>query len=74
MDGRWKPALTECKLRVFPVNARQITNFPDAIVAYDWSPDGKQLALTRETESHDVEGRGIDGKTGAPDIQGVHTW
>ena len=33
---------------------RQITNFPDAIVAYDWSPDGKQLALTRETESRDV--------------------
>jgi serine/threonine protein kinase len=33
---------------------RQITNFPDAIVAYDWSPDGKQLALTREAESRDV--------------------
>jgi serine/threonine protein kinase len=33
---------------------RQITNFPDQIVAYDWSPDGKQLALTRETESRDV--------------------
>ena len=33
---------------------RQITNFPDAIVAYDWSPDGKQLALTRKKESRDV--------------------
>jgi Tol biopolymer transport system component len=33
---------------------RQITNFLDAIVAYDWSPDGKQLALTRETETRDV--------------------
>ena len=33
---------------------RQITNFPDAIVAYDWSPDGKQLALTRSTQSRDV--------------------
>jgi Tol biopolymer transport system component len=33
---------------------RQITNFPDAIVAYDWSPDGKQLALTRNAESRDV--------------------
>ncbi len=33
---------------------RQITNFPDAIVAYDWSSDGKQLALTRSTQSRDV--------------------
>jgi Tol biopolymer transport system component len=33
---------------------RQITNFPDAIVAYDWSPDGKQLALTRSAPSSDV--------------------
>jgi serine/threonine protein kinase/Tol biopolymer transport system component len=33
---------------------RQITNFPDAIVAYDWSPDGKQLALTRNAQSRDV--------------------
>jgi serine/threonine protein kinase len=33
---------------------RQITNFPDQVVAYDWSPDGKQLALTHETESRDV--------------------
>ena len=33
---------------------RQITNFPDQIVAYDWSPDGKQLALTRDAESRDV--------------------
>ncbi len=33
---------------------RQITNFPDAIVAYDWSPDGKQLALTRSTQSRDL--------------------
>jgi serine/threonine protein kinase/Tol biopolymer transport system component len=33
---------------------RQITNFPDAIVAYDWSPNGKQLALIRSAESRDV--------------------
>jgi len=33
---------------------RQITNFPDGIVAYDWSPDGKQLALTRSAQSRDV--------------------
>ena len=33
---------------------RQITNFSDAIVAYDWSLDGKRLALTRQTSSRDV--------------------
>jgi hypothetical protein len=33
---------------------RQITRFPDEIVAYAWSPDGKQLALTRFTQSRDV--------------------
>jgi serine/threonine protein kinase len=33
---------------------RQITNFPDVISDYDWSPDGKQLALTRQTQSRDV--------------------
>ena len=34
--------------------ARQITNFPDEVVAYDWSPDGKQLALTRSAQSRDI--------------------
>ena len=34
--------------------ARQITDFPDEVVAYDWSPDGKQLALTRSTQSRDI--------------------
>jgi Tol biopolymer transport system component len=33
---------------------RQITHFPDQIVAYDWSPDGKQIAYTRWSESRDV--------------------
>ena len=32
----------------------QITHFPDDMVAYAWSPDGKRLALTRETVSSDV--------------------
>lgn len=34
--------------------ARQITDFPDEVVAYDWSPDGKQLALTRSAQSRDI--------------------
>lgn len=33
---------------------RQITNSSDDIVAYDWSPNGKQLALTRDAQSRDV--------------------
>jgi len=33
---------------------RQITHFPDQIVAYDWSPDGKQLALTRMTNTRNA--------------------
>ena len=33
---------------------RQITHFPDSVVAYAWSPDGKRLALTRRTTSSDV--------------------
>ena len=33
---------------------RQITNFPDQIVAYDWSADGKQLVFTRWTALRDV--------------------
>jgi Tol biopolymer transport system component len=33
---------------------RQITHFPDDVVAYAWSPDGKRLAVTRETKSRDV--------------------
>lgn len=43
---------------VEPVRAggppRQITNFPDEIVGYDWSPDGKQLAYTRSASTRDV--------------------
>ena len=35
--------------------ARQITNFTsDEIFAFAWSPDGKQLALSRGQQSHDV--------------------
>ena len=33
---------------------RQITHFADEVVAYDWSPDGKQLALTRSVTARDV--------------------
>ena len=33
---------------------RQITNFPDSVIAYDWSPDGKQLAYTRSSSTRDV--------------------
>jgi Tol biopolymer transport system component len=33
---------------------RQITNFPDSVIAYDWSPDGKQLAYTRYASISDV--------------------
>ena len=33
---------------------RQITHFPDSVIAYAWSPDGKRLALTRSTVSSDV--------------------
>jgi serine/threonine protein kinase len=33
---------------------REITDFPDEIAAYAWSPDGKQLALTRRSQSRDV--------------------
>jgi Tol biopolymer transport system component len=33
---------------------RQITNFPDSVIAYDWSPDGKQLAYTRSASIRDV--------------------
>jgi len=34
--------------------ARQLTHFPDDIIAYDWSPDGKQLAYTRSAPTRDV--------------------
>jgi len=33
---------------------RQITHFHDRILAYDWSPDGKRLAITRAKSSSDV--------------------
>ena len=33
---------------------RQITHFHDRILAYDWSPDGKRLAITRARSSSDV--------------------
>jgi len=32
----------------------QITNSSDELYAYDWSADGKQLALTRHAQSRDV--------------------
>lgn len=34
--------------------ARQLTHVPDEVVAYDWSPDGKQLAYTRSAPTRDV--------------------
>ena len=33
---------------------KQITHFPDGIIAYDWSPDGKQLVYTRSAPTRDV--------------------
>jgi Tol biopolymer transport system component len=33
---------------------RQITHFPDSVVAYAWSRDGKRLAVTTESTSSDV--------------------
>jgi Tol biopolymer transport system component len=68
-DHRWTPDGTTLTYGLWngpdtPVNLwsqslsggppRQITRFPDEIVAYAWSPDGKQLALTRFTQSRDV--------------------
>jgi Tol biopolymer transport system component len=32
----------------------QITHFHDWIFSYDWSPDGKRLAITRAKSSADV--------------------
>ncbi len=33
---------------------RKITNFSDRVIAYAWSQDGKQLAVTHQTTSRDV--------------------
>ncbi len=33
---------------------QQITHFKELIFAYDWSPDGKQLAITRGSKPSDV--------------------
>src|SRR5262249_33326260 len=33
---------------------QQITHFPDRVITFAWSRDGKQLALTRLKESSDV--------------------
>jgi len=64
---RWKPdgqgltiGLTQdniTNLWVQPISGalpRQITHFPDDVIAYAWSPDGKRLAVTRETTARDV--------------------
>jgi hypothetical protein len=32
----------------------QLTHFPDELIAYAWSLDGKHLAVTRQTSSRDV--------------------
>ncbi len=32
----------------------QITHFPDNVIAYAWSPDGKRFAVTRQVISRDV--------------------
>jgi Tol biopolymer transport system component len=40
-----------------PVNGeppKQLTHFHDRIMAYDWSPDGKRLAITRYHYSSDA--------------------
>jgi Tol biopolymer transport system component len=44
-------------LWIQPINGgppHQLTHFPDEIIAYAWSPDGKQLAVAREKRSSDV--------------------
>ena len=33
---------------------KQLTNFPDSVWSYNFSPDGKQIAVTRATETRDV--------------------
>jgi Tol biopolymer transport system component len=33
---------------------RQLTHFPDDVIAYAWSPDGNRLAVARSTTSSDV--------------------
>jgi dipeptidyl aminopeptidase/acylaminoacyl peptidase len=33
---------------------QQITHFPDKIIAYAWSEDGKQLAVARSNGSSDI--------------------
>jgi Tol biopolymer transport system component len=62
-DGRnltyalWKGIGTPTNLWSQPMaggHARQITNFPDSVIAYDWSPDGKRLAYTRSASTMDV--------------------
>jgi Tol biopolymer transport system component len=35
-------------------NPLQLTHFPDRVIAYAWSRDGKHLAVTRQTSSRDV--------------------
>jgi Tol biopolymer transport system component len=41
---------------------RQITHFHESILAYDWSPDGKRLAITRAKSSADVVLTTADGR------------
>ncbi len=35
-------------------NPVQLTHFPDQLIAYAWSMDGKHLAVTRQTSSRDI--------------------
>ena len=62
-DGRmltillWKGVFSSVNIWGQPVSGgplRQLTHFPDKVLSYDWSPDGKQLVITRSSPTADV--------------------
>ena len=62
-DGRmltillWKGVFSSVNIWGQPVSGgpiRQLTHFPDKVLSYDWSPDGKQLVITRSAPTADV--------------------
>jgi len=53
----WKGVNSSVNIWAQPVTGgspRQLTHVPDEIIAYGWSPDGKQLAYTRSAPTRDV--------------------
>jgi len=62
-DGRmltvllWKGVGSPVNIWGQPISGgplRQLTHFPDRVVAYDWSQDGKRLIITRSAPTADV--------------------